>query len=520
MTFARTLVLLAAMASGNAFAYTLSPPQALRFGTSWPDAVAIGDIDGDGRNDVVITTTDIYPVTTFQIQVFFQQPDGRLGAPQLYDYGWGNETGLAMADLDHDGRMEIVVGHGGITIFDWSVADHAMQQHEYYDEYLLVNAIDVAVLDVNRDGNLDVVGQSWSDGAIVFLGDGKGGIRRMWYLDTPPDGYNDVEVGDFNGDGHQDFVALSGQGTTHAYVYYNDPRGTLSRMQEIDPNPGHYVTIGALGAGDFDGNGRQDLVVMHDPTSLAIFHQGANGVLQATPELLDTMNAPNAIVGRDLDLDGRDDLVVLHADGPLGYYVRNKTGMGPEVDAGGMYASWFNTQGLAVDDFSGDGCPDVATANPNEGLVVYYGSGCNTTTDLGVSVGLTSSVVALRLDDYGPALAAAPEAILDLSLVDGTLTVGTLPAGCTLSSQTTRTVRITCTGDDLVAGTSRTLLLPISIAGGDARNVLRASASATTTTDETRLANNVASRILRSISPTLAKTLLRVATKPVAPRAR
>jgi hypothetical protein len=52
-------------------------------------------------------------------------------------------------------------------------------------------------------------------------------------------------------------------------------------------------------------------------------------------------------------------------------------------------------------------------------------------------------------------------------------------------------------GPALDAGTSRTHLLPITITGGDSRNVLNASASATTTSVDPHLENNVVTKLLR-----------------------
>ena len=493
---------LAAMAPAVYAGYALQPYTAYTTG-SWADAVAIGDVNGDGRDDVVLTTTAYFDeANDNKVFVYFQKADGTLDLPRKYGYQAGaNRNGLALADLDGDGRLEIVVGHGaGITLLDWGPVHGRMDMrvtlHPFEDDMRPLGADDIAVVDVNRDGALDVVGQSWSYGANVYFGDGRGGIARQAWMDTPADGYNDLETGDFNHDGYEDLVVLSGQGTTHAYVYYNDGSDDFSPPLEIDPALDGYATVGALGAGDFDGDGRDDLAIMSDRTHVSLYRQDAAGGMQA-PLVLAAAFDPNAMVGHDLDLDGMDDLVVLHGSGPLGVYLQGESGLAAEAITSDPYGTWFNTQGLAVGDINGDACPDVATANYNAGLVVNLGSGCNAVADLAPSLGLTASIVALRLDNFGAASAATPEAKVSLSVFNGTLAAGALPDGCVVDAQAARSVAITCTGAALPAGTSRTLLLPISIAGGDLRNTLNASAIVSTTTPESRLDNNRVDKRLR-----------------------
>ncbi len=503
MKFTRLVALALAVVAPTAFAatYSLSPYQT--FATdSAADAAAIGDVNGDGRNDVVVTTTfDFDEANDYKVVVFFQKADGTLDAPRKYTYhAAAQRNGLALADLDHDNQMEIIVGHGaGITILDWSPipAKEPMQSRLHLGPWPVIS-YNIVVVDVDRDGALDVVAQSWSYGANVYFGDGRGGIARQTQIPTPADGYNDLESGDFNGDGHEDIVVLSGQGTTHAYLYYNDGSDDLSDPLVINPNPDYPPAgLSALGGGDFNADGRDDLVVTRDRTHVSVYSQDALGGLIQPPAILPSEWDPDAIIGHDLDLDGRDDLVVQHGSGLLGTYLQGADGLGAEVVTAGGFGTWFNTQGLAAGDINSDACPDIVTANPNDGLVVHLGNGCNAVPDLAASLGLTSTVVALRLDNFGEGDAAAPEATVALSVISGTLAVGSLPEGCSVGSQTSRTAQVTCGGPTLAAATSSTLLLPITITGGDSRNVLNASASATTTSVELRLDNNLASRLLR-----------------------
>jgi hypothetical protein len=486
------------LAAGVAGAYELQPPEARTTG-SWADAVAIGDVDGDGRDDVVLTTTQYFDEENDnKIFVYLQQRDGTLAAPVKTSYSGGNETGLALADLDGDGGREILVGsRAGLTVFKWNRLERLRRLRTYGGATAPYEITDVAVLDVDRDGHPDIVGQTWSYGATVFFGDGHGGIRNQVLLPTPVEGYDDIKSGDLNGDGYPDLVVMSGQGTTHAYVYYNDGTQDMSTPRDLDPNPGDYVFISALAIGDFNGDGRNDLVAEKDQTSVSLFAQKANGTL-GTASVVATDYSPNAALGSDMDGDGRPDLVIAHGGGTLGVLYQQGGQLQAEALYSGMYATWLNSQGLAVGDINGDGCKDAAIANYNSGLVTYLGSSCVPRADLAPGLGLTRNVVSLRVDNAGDAAANDAHAALTLSVTNGSLVLGTLPSGCSSVTQSTRTAQLDCSYGSLAAGASATRTLSFEATGGDLRNAVVARAGVSTTSPESRTDNNSASKRLMS----------------------
>jgi hypothetical protein len=490
-------MLLLATAVHPVAASSLQPYQAQATG-SWADAVAVGDIDGDGRDDIALTTTTYFDeANDFRLFVYFQNPDGSLRAPRKYSYGAASATGLALADLDRDGRKEIIVGHGGgITVFRWGYlrGKLAMSARVVEGKHR-VN--DVAIVDVNRDGKLDVVGQGWDDGATIFFGNGVGGFSRSIELATPAEGYDDVKTGDFNGDGFTDFAVLSGQGITDTYVYYNDGSDDFSAPTVL--SPGNDATIGALASGDFNGDGRDDLAIMSDRTHIALYAQAANGTFLSPVAIASGLD-PNAMVGADLDLDGKDDLIVQHGSGPLGVYLQGAGGLASEVAVTAPYATWFNTQGLAVGDVNGDGCPDVVTANYNAGLVVFPGSDCHPTADLAVSMALTAWAATIRVENRGAADALSPQVDVTMTVSGGTLSMDNM-AGCAALSLTTTTLRARCDRLTIAAGGSITIPLAMSVSASSRRASLQVTAQATTTTDEIILRNNTATRQLHALAP-------------------
>lgn len=473
--------------------YALSPFQNYpTTGGCWQENASIGDVNGDGRNDIVATAGDCDGGTGLRVLVFLQTTTGALATP--YTIAIADSvapTGLTLADLDHDGRDEIIFGHrAGLTLLHWDPSHPRRPvSSRFYATTATDAALDVTALDVNRDGAVDVVGLSPDQGLTIFLGDGRGAVTGQVAVGANATGYNDMKAGDFNGDGYKDIALVAGQGYLPAYVFYNDGSDDFSSPVAVDPSPGTDANSGVLASGDFNGDGRTDLVAIRDSYALALMLQNASGALDA-PTTLPYSHPPFAMVGEDLDLDGRDDLVASEG-GSLNLYFQSAQGvLNPTVaDAPG---SMFSTEGLAVGDINGDDCPDVVTANHDYGIVVSKGYGCNPIPDLAPGLALTSTTLAFRLNNLGAADAVAPETVVTVHTASGVLSIGPLGAGCALDSQSARSSTILCNDANAPAGSSSNRIWAIQVVGGGLRNVVDATAVATTTSIELKLRNNVA----------------------------
>jgi len=183
-----------------------------------------------------------------------------------------------------------------------------------------------AAADMNADGHIDLIFPPRRKGypvkPMILLGDGKGGFQN-WAQQIWPDNvkwdYGDVEVADFDDDGHLD--AAFAIHFKPQYILYGDGNGVFSRGELLkSPNP--RITSRALTSEDFDGDGRMDLAfvaeVDYDITSNMRFDgEGTVWVLlnrggswevsrNGLPENLIADN----ISGGDVDGDGRPELVL------------------------------------------------------------------------------------------------------------------------------------------------------------------------------------------------------------------
>jgi len=249
---------------------------------------AVGDINGDGLPDFVTTGgaaawdgqcgTEIYLAKagrTYTISAGFGQGCAN-------DAGYGE--GAALGDFNHDGKLDVAVicsalpkGQGGCVTSGAGVlvalgnGDGTFQPPVYYGTANGASVITAA--DLNGDGNLGLV----TDGVCTLLGNGDGTFKPAT-CSSPVNTAGTMVLGDFNGDGKLDVALLSYSSSSYFInVYLGKGDGTFASPL-IYPAP-----VGAgvsLAAGDFNNDGRTDLVVgsADGVTNAVVFLQTVAGV--------------------------------------------------------------------------------------------------------------------------------------------------------------------------------------------------------------------------------------------------
>jgi hypothetical protein len=314
---------------------------------------AIGDFNNDGHEDIFVRDANgalwLYPGTGVASSPFL--PRIQVGG------GWegltiaGDAASIppivppvpaavsgGVGDFDGDGNSDVIVRDGNGTLFlypgNGGTGFLARKQLGGIGDWVGMTAI-VAAGDLNGDGHPDIVGRDSTGTLWLYPNNGAEGFGTRVQLGATGAfaGMTAIQgVGDFNGDGHADLLARDAAGDVLLYPGNGTSATTLGAPITIATGWGSYT--GIMGIGDFDGDGKSDVLA-----------RDAAGALWLYPGLGSATTAVSGNTGG---------------------------GFGPRVQVGG---GWQGITIQAIGDFNNDGHEDIFVRDANGALWLYPGTG-------------------------------------------------------------------------------------------------------------------------------------------------
>ena len=366
-------------------------------GGIFPQALAIGDVNGDGNPDLLLANECSMDgnCEAGSIGVLLGKGDGTFQPATVYPSGGYDPRAILISDVNGDGKLDAIVANHCSTCSGGDVngvvgvllgnGDGTFQQPLQASSGAVM-ALALAAGDLNRDGKMDLVVAhqcakvpDCGDGPVIgiLFGNGDGSFQPATMYDSPGQFPTSIALADFNGDHKLDLEMMDSSIIT---VSLGNGDGTF-QVPSTYRSGTHSV---AVAIGDINQDQRLDLVVANIYCyygCITLLLGNGDGTFQPAQ----TLSTPKAIVGlavADVDGNGINDLLVVMpsypnegSDDVMGVLLGNADGtFQPALVFPTNGDSWVQ---FAVADLNRDGRPDVATTAPT---ILFNNTGAHDST--------------------------------------------------------------------------------------------------------------------------------------------
>ncbi len=351
--------------------------------------VAIADLNGDHISDIVVENwwnpSDLHGA----VGVLLGKGDGTFQPAVAYETAGTPTYSVVLADVNGDGKIDIIVAScagnsgtcgssDGVVSVLLGNGNGTFQSAISYDTGAPY-AVGVATADVNGDGKPDLIvtnygGESNLDGTVsVLFGNGNGTFQPAVLYDSGAQNANGVTVADANGDGIPDVLVANRCVSCSSgvlSVLFGNGNGTF---QPAVTYPTGGTEAGWVRVADVNGDGIPDVIVANENLflpngTIAVFLGAGGGKFAPAVTYSSGGYAAVELSINDMNGDGNLDIVVADCGpvsgcgtGQIGVLLGRGDGTFQPVTT---YSSGaYNATALAVADLNGDGKPDLVAAN-------------------------------------------------------------------------------------------------------------------------------------------------------------